>query len=426
MSDYHRGGNERERDGRWAGGGHIRDERGPLARNRCRDDRGRDPGRARDDRYRDDRQRDDRAREDRYRDDRGREDRSRDDRTRNDWGSRDDRDRDDCEWDDRSPELRENRRRSRSGPRRRTGDRHADGAPSSHEAREDGESRRPPRQDRSPRRTEKAASDEIPLIVSSCQDDTISDILQGTFKQTSTNHGRPVYKKQEKVKGLDVLIYFWDERDGDDLEGWWFGPNVGGNQVWAYHPSTGSTPPVADWKVPHDGEVDTTFSVTRGSGSGRSGAKRLAQSPPGQEGELDQDRGHGGAEERPLQRQRREAPPPPDTAVAAPSKDVHKDDCQRDDTQRDDARREGRKRAESKKEERQSMSDDDQSEESVDEPKRRKEEPAQAEETKKKVGRKPAKRRGVSCTDGCHAEGEGCLRKAAGGNEATSSGKKET
>ena len=47
----------------------------------------------------------------------------------------------------------------------------------------------------------------------------------------SMNHGKVVYKKQEKSRGLDVLIYFWDDRDGPELCGWWFGPNVGGDQA---------------------------------------------------------------------------------------------------------------------------------------------------------------------------------------------------
>merc|ERR1712151_1226610 len=54
---------------------------------------------------------------------------------------------------------------------------------------------------------------------------------------------------------------------GDDLAGWWFGPNVGGEQVWAYHPSQkGTTPPTSDWNVPHDGQIDPTFSVTAKKG----------------------------------------------------------------------------------------------------------------------------------------------------------------
>merc|ERR1712157_526390 len=62
--------------------------------------------------------------------------------------------------------------------------------------------------------------------------------------------------------GLDVLLYFWDERDGAAVSGWWFGPKVGGDQVWAYQPDGSTqTPPMKGWKVPFDGPVDPMFTV---------------------------------------------------------------------------------------------------------------------------------------------------------------------
>ncbi|CAE7228269.1 KIFBP [Symbiodinium sp. CCMP2592] len=111
-----------------------------------------------------------------------------------------------------------------------------------------------------------------PLTVSGCQNETISAIIAGVYMPDSLNHGKVVYKKREKSRGLDVLIYFWDERDGPELCGWWFGPNVGGDQVWAYHPSrTAGTPPASEWNVPHDGDIDPSFTVS---------AMRSAPSPP--------------------------------------------------------------------------------------------------------------------------------------------------
>merc|ERR1712113_293568 len=36
-----------------------------------------------------------------------------------------------------------------------------------------------------------------------------------------------------------------------------------GEMVWAYHPSRkATTPPAAEWNVPHDGAIDPTFTVT--------------------------------------------------------------------------------------------------------------------------------------------------------------------
>jgi len=102
-----------------------------------------------------------------------------------------------------------------------------------------------------------------PLLVSGCKNETISDIIAGDYLPDNVNHGKVVYKKSEKSRGLDVLIYYWDDRDGPELCGWWFGPNVGGDQVWAYHPSrTAGTPPASEWNVPHDGDIDPSFSVS--------------------------------------------------------------------------------------------------------------------------------------------------------------------
>eukprot|EP00930_Biecheleria_cincta_P072916 TRINITY_DN60257_c0_g1_i1.p1 TRINITY_DN60257_c0_g1~~TRINITY_DN60257_c0_g1_i1.p1 ORF type:complete len:1494 (+),score=434.52 TRINITY_DN60257_c0_g1_i1:52-4533(+) len=102
-----------------------------------------------------------------------------------------------------------------------------------------------------------------PLVVSGCKNETISDIIAGTYLPDTVNHGKVVYKRSEKSRGLDVLIYYWDDRDGPELCGWWFGPSVGGDQVWAYHPSrTAGTPPASEWNVPHDGDIDPSFSVT--------------------------------------------------------------------------------------------------------------------------------------------------------------------
>ena len=63
---------------------------------------------------------------------------------------------------------------------------------------------------------------------------------------------------------LDVLIYFWDERDGANFCGWWFGPKVGGDQVWAYNSERSATPPSSGWRVPYDGSVDTSFAISTG------------------------------------------------------------------------------------------------------------------------------------------------------------------
>lgn len=113
------------------------------------------------------------------------------------------------------------------------------------------------------------------ISVAGCSHATVGGIVRGNFTANGQNHGRPTYRKDQQVNGLDVMLYYWDERDGPNFCGWWFGPKVGGDQVWAYHNSRSAmTPPTRGWKVPYDGPVDETFSI------GPVGAAPQAALPP--------------------------------------------------------------------------------------------------------------------------------------------------
>jgi len=99
------------------------------------------------------------------------------------------------------------------------------------------------------------------LMVTGCQHATIGSIVRGHFARNGENHGRPTFKKDTQANGLDVMLYFWDERDGPALCGWWFGPKVGGDQVWAFHANRDLRPPSNGWMVPFNGPVDPTLTV---------------------------------------------------------------------------------------------------------------------------------------------------------------------
>jgi len=102
--------------------------------------------------------------------------------------------------------------------------------------------------------------------------------VRGTYTWVGENHGKPAYKKDTQVNGLDVMVYFWDDRDGPNFGGWWFGPKVGGDQVWAYHPGKQvQTPPTGGWKVPYDGPVDTTFVIGKSTPAAAAAAVAQAQ-----------------------------------------------------------------------------------------------------------------------------------------------------
>lgn len=101
------------------------------------------------------------------------------------------------------------------------------------------------------------------LIVTGCNHATVKEIVRGGFSRSGSNHGRPAYKKCDKIDGQDVMIYFWDSRDGESTCGWWFGSKVGGDVVWAFNPQRDAqTPPMSGWKVPYEGDVDPSLVIS--------------------------------------------------------------------------------------------------------------------------------------------------------------------
>ena len=63
--------------------------------------------------------------------------------------------------------------------------------------------------------------------------------VNGKYKLKGDNHDRGTYEMYESdLKDIELtdmpVIYYWDDRDGRDSQGWWIGVGVGGAQVWAY------------------------------------------------------------------------------------------------------------------------------------------------------------------------------------------------
>mmetsp|Transcript_28537 Transcript_28537/g.87578 ORF Transcript_28537/g.87578 Transcript_28537/m.87578 type:complete len:942 (+) Transcript_28537:434-3259(+) len=79
------------------------------------------------------------------------------------------------------------------------------------------------------------------------------------------------------------MLYFWDERDGPALCGWWFGPKVGGDQVWAFHATKDLVPPASGWMVPFNGPIDPTLQVKPSSTPSLGGMAKPAQAQQGQQ-----------------------------------------------------------------------------------------------------------------------------------------------
>ena len=99
------------------------------------------------------------------------------------------------------------------------------------------------------------------IVVSGCRHETVGTIIRGEYTKFSSNHGRPAYRKLDKTGGQEVQIYYWDARDGPNMNGWWFGASVGGDMVWSFAPGDSATPPRSGWKVPFEGQVDPSLMV---------------------------------------------------------------------------------------------------------------------------------------------------------------------
>ena len=92
--------------------------------------------------------------------------------------------------------------------------------------------------------------------------------LPGTYDPYQMYCGRMAYKRRHHETKQDTFAYYASSGDAE-LSGWWIGPTLGGNEVYAYHPSTvACTPPKDKWNVPHDGTIDKRFRC-RKSQSGR-------------------------------------------------------------------------------------------------------------------------------------------------------------
>lgn len=104
-------------------------------------------------------------------------------------------------------------------------------------------------------------------------------LILGEYHEHSTNHGRKAFHKVSHLapsgyhdyangqlagrpyEGPPIILYYWDERDGEDSRGWWFGNEIGGAQVYVLNKEVTQQPPKTGWKVPWHGEVRETLKL---------------------------------------------------------------------------------------------------------------------------------------------------------------------
>ena len=86
--------------------------------------------------------------------------------------------------------------------------------------------------------------------------------LRGAYHEDGSHHGKPVYRKEEPAFTLSVFYYFWDGHDNIAYRGWWFGPFPGEQQTWAFHSAPKQRPPRIGWRVPYNGDIDWSMTLT--------------------------------------------------------------------------------------------------------------------------------------------------------------------
>ena len=92
--------------------------------------------------------------------------------------------------------------------------------------------------------------------------------LIGDYAERGENHGRKYFQKLQAIPGheeIKVFLYYWDQQDGPEFTGWWFGDQVGGSQVddncYKQTCSYGSSPPSSHHSVPRSASLSLPLTL---------------------------------------------------------------------------------------------------------------------------------------------------------------------
>ncbi len=91
----------------------------------------------------------------------------------------------------------------------------------------------------------------------------VAKYTNGTFVVAGEHHCRPYYTKVQCNHNITPIIYYYDDRDGAEYQGWWLSPKLEGDLAWSFCPTSSSTPPATGWQVPWDGPRTTGISFFR-------------------------------------------------------------------------------------------------------------------------------------------------------------------
>ena len=86
---------------------------------------------------------------------------------------------------------------------------------------------------------------------------TGNECLAGDYFENGENHRHKTYTQTVPPGSTNaeanVTLYYWNETDGVEFSGWWFGNEPEGQRVRLRNPSPSLTPPPTGWLVPWNG-----------------------------------------------------------------------------------------------------------------------------------------------------------------------------
>lgn len=92
-------------------------------------------------------------------------------------------------------------------------------------------------------------------------------LLQGLYKYEGEFLDKEFFLKDDPGgdRSKQVKVYYWDDRQGAEFEGWWFGRETDRTATYAFNPSKDDAfkamPPPTGWQLPMGAAEDETFKV---------------------------------------------------------------------------------------------------------------------------------------------------------------------
>ncbi|CAE7866918.1 ZCCHC6, partial [Symbiodinium microadriaticum] len=74
-------------------------------------------------------------------------------------------------------------------------------------------------------------------------------LLVGDYNESGSHHGCKTFQRLLGASG-SMSIYYFDDSLGEENQGWYIGPEVAGDEVYAWSPETTNEPPTSSWHIP--------------------------------------------------------------------------------------------------------------------------------------------------------------------------------